>query len=94
MIVINRAEFIAYWSEKNGKSIAESERQIEDFINTFKSAVVEHGKLDIRGFASAEIVTRTGRECLNPRNQQKIKTQDKRLVKMKISPKFKNMLEE
>ena len=65
MIIINRAEFIAYWSEKNGKSIAESERQIEDFINTFKSAVVEYGKLDLRGFASAEIVTRTGRECLN-----------------------------
>lgn len=94
MIGINKAEFIEYWAEKNGDSYAESERKIEQFINTFKSAVVEDGKLDIRGFMVAEVVTRAGRECRNPRNQKKIKTADKRVVRLKISPKFKNMLEE
>ena len=91
---MNTAEFIEYWSKINGTSNAESEYQIKQFINTFKSAVSEHGKLDIRGFASAEIITRIGGERRNPRNQQQIKTKDKRLVRIKISPKFKNMLEE
>lgn len=91
---MNTAEFIEYWSATNGTPNSESEYQIKQFIRTFKSAVAEHGKLDIRGFVSAEIVKRAGRECKNPRNQQKIKTKDKRLIKMKISPKFKNMLEE
>lgn len=91
---MNTAEFIEYWAERNGESTTESERKIKQFISTFQSAVAESGKLDIRGFASAEIVNRAARECYNPRNQQKIKTKNKRLIKMKISPKFKNMLEE
>lgn len=94
MIGINKAEFIEYWAEKNGDSYAESERKIEQFINTLKSAVVENGKLDIRGFLTAEVVTREARECLNPRNLKKIKTPAKRVVKLKISPKFRNILEE
>lgn len=90
---MNTSEFIKYWADTNNVSFADSENQIKQFINTFKSAVKEYGKLDIRGFASAEVVNRAARECYDPRNQQKIKTKEKRMIKMKISPKFKNMLE-
>lgn len=90
---MNTAEFIEYWAAKNGETPTEAERKIKEFISTFQSAVAESGKLDIRGYASAEVVNRAARECYDPRNQQKIKTKGKRLIKMKISPKFKNMLE-
>lgn len=94
MIGINTAEFIEYWADKNKVSKSEAERQIKLFENTLKSAVVENGKLDIRGFLTAEVVNREARECLNPRNLKKIKTPAKRVIKLKISPKFKNILEE
>lgn len=91
---MNTAEFVEYWADRNKVSKAEAERQIKLFENTFKSATVENGKLDIRGFLTAEIATREARECLNPRNQKKIKTPAKRVVKLRISPKFRNILEE
>lgn len=94
MIGINIAEFIEYWANRNKVSKSEAERQIKLFESTLKSAVVENGKLDIRGFFTAEVVTREARECLNPRNQKKIKTPAKRVVKLKISPKFRNILKE
>lgn len=89
---MNTAEFIEYWADKNKVSKVEAEQRIKLFENTFKSAVAEYGKLDIRGFMTAEVVNRAARECRNPRNQKKIKTTAKRVVKLKISQKFKNML--
>lgn len=94
MICINTAEFIEYYTEKNKISKVEAKQRIEQYEDTFKSAVAEYGKLNIRGFLTAEVVDRAARECRNPRNQKKIKTTAKRVVRLKISPKFKMMLEE
>lgn len=94
MICINKIEFIEYWTERNKVSKVQAKDSIQQFIDTFKSAVAENGKLDIYGFLTAEVVNRAARECKDPRNQKKIKTTAKRLVKLKISPKFKMMLEE
>lgn len=94
MFGINITEFIGYWADKNKVSKVEAKQDIDLFVDTFKSAVAEDGKLDIRGFLTAEVVNRAARECKNPRNQEKIKTTAKRVVKLKISPKFKKMMEE
>ena len=92
--MLNKAEFIKYWVDRNKVSQSEAKNSIEQFIDTLKSAVSENGKVNINGFLTVEIVNREARVCKNPRNQNTIKTTAKRLIKLKISPKFKNMLEE
>lgn len=91
---MNTTEFIEYWADKNNVSKDEAKKSVECFIETFKSAAAENTKIDIRGFLSTEIIKRPAKEFRDPRNQKPIKVDGKKIIKLKISPKFKNILEE
>lgn len=89
--MLNLNEFVEYWASLNETSKAEAKRDILKFVDTFKTATIQKNGVNINSFLKSEVVDVPAKRCKNPRTGETIDVDAKKIVKVKISSKFKNM---
>ena len=87
--MLNISEFINKYAEINEITKKQSKEEIERFVSTFKTLTFEGG-VDLRGFMKSEVVDVPAKKCRNPKTGAEISVPAKKIVKIKISSKFKN----
>ena len=85
--------FIRKYAELHSISMAQARAEIERFENAFKEITVESGGVDLRGFMKSEVVNVPAKKGRNPKTGATIDIAPKKVVKIKISSKFKNLEE-
>lgn len=91
--MINTTGYIEKYAEINDISKTQAKREIENFITAFKNITYSEGGIDIRGFLKSEVVDVPAKKCRNPKDGSTIDVPAKKIVKVKVSSKFKNMEE-
>ena len=85
--------FIRKYAELHSIPMTQARAEIERFESAFKEITVESGGVDIRGFIKSEVVNVPAKKGRNPKTGETIDIAPKKVVKIKISSKFKNLEE-
>lgn len=83
--------FIRKYAELHSIPMTQARAEIERFESAFKEITVESGGVDLRGFIKSEVVDVPAKKGRNPKTGEIIDIAPKKVVKIKISSKFKNM---
>lgn len=83
--------FIRKYAELHSIPMTQARAEIERFESAFKEITVESGGIDLRGFMKSEVVDVPAKKGRNPKTGETIDIAPKKVVKIKISSKFKNM---
>ena len=86
--------FIRKYAELHSIPMTQARAEIERFESAFKEITVESGGVDLRGFMKSEVVNVPAKKGRNPKTGETIDIAPKKVVKIKVSSKFKNLLEE
>lgn len=86
--------FIRKYAELHSIPMTQARAEIERFESAFKEITVESGGVDLRGFMKSEVVNVPAKKGRNPKTGATIDIAPKKVVKIKISSKFKNLTEE
>ena len=86
--------FIRKYAELHSMPMTQARAEIERFESAFKEITVESGGIDLRGFIKSEVVNVPAKKGRNPKTGATIDIAPKKVVKIKVSSKFKNMTEE
>lgn len=89
--MLNLNEFVDYYASANNTSKAEAKRNITTFVDTYKSATLENGGINIVGFLKSEVVDVPAKKGRNPKDGSVIDIPAKKVVKVKVASKFKNL---
>lgn len=89
--MLNLNEFVRFYSNELGMPMTQAKREIENFITAFKKATYIENGVNINSFLKSEVVDVPAKRCKNPRTGETIDVDAKKIVKVKISSKFKNM---
>lgn len=85
--------FIRKYAELHSIPMIQARAEIERFESAFKEITVESGGIDLRGFIKSEVVNVPAKKGRNPKTGATIDIAPKKVVKIKISSKFKNLEE-
>ena len=85
--------FIRKYAELHSIPMIQARAEIERFESAFKEITVESGGIDLRGFMKSEVVNVPAKKGRNPKTGATIDIAPKKVVKIKISSKFKNLEE-
>ena len=85
--------FIRKYAELHSMPMTQARAEIERFESAFKEITVESGGIDLRGFIKSEVVNVPAKKGRNPKTGATIDIAPKKVVKIKISSKFKNLEE-
>lgn len=85
--------FIRKYAELHSIPMTQARVEIERFESAFKEITVESGGIDLRGFMKSEVVDVPAKKGRNPKTGATIDIAPKKVVKIKISSKFKNLEE-
>ena len=88
--MLNISEFINKYAETNEITKKQSKEEIERFVSTFKALTFDGG-IDIRGFIKSEVVDVPAKKGRNHKDGTEISIPSHKIVKIKISKKFKNL---
>ena len=86
--------FIRKYAELHSIPMTQARAEIERFESAFKEITVESGGVDLRGFMKSEVVNVPAKKGRNPKTGETIDIAPKKVVKIKVSSKFKNLMEE
>ena len=86
--------FIRKYAELHSIPMTQARAEIERFESAFKDITVESGGIDLRGFIKSEVVDVPAKKGRNPKTGATIDIAPKKVVKIKVSSKFKNLTEE
>ena len=86
--------FIRKYAELHSIPMTQARAEIERFESAFKEITVESGGIDLRGFMKSEVVNVPAKKGRNPKTGETIDIAPKKVVKIKVSYKFKNLMEE
>lgn len=86
--------FIRKYAELHSIPMTQARVEIERFESAFKEITVESGGIDLRGFIKSEVVDVPAKKGRNPKTGETIDIAPKKVVKIKVSSKFKNLTEE
>ena len=86
--------FIRKYAELHSVPMTQARAEIERFESAFKEITVESGGIDLRGFLKSEVVDVPAKKGRNPKTGETIDIAPKKVVKIKVSSKFKNLTEE
>ena len=92
--MLNLNEFVDYYASVNETSKAEAKRNITTFVETFKSATLENGGVNLVGFLKSEVTDVPAKKGRNPKDGSVIDIPAKKVVKVKVASKFKNLTED
>ena len=85
--------FIRKYAELHSMPMTQARAEIERFESAFKEITVESGGVDLRGFMKSEVVNVPAKKGRNPKTGETIDIAPKKVVKIKVSSKFKNLEE-
>ena len=85
--------FIRKYAELHSIPMTQARAEIERFESAFKEITAESGGVDLRGFIKSEVVNVPAKKGRNPKTGATIDIAPKKVVKIKISSKFKNLEE-
>ena len=85
--------FIRKYAELHSIPMTQARAEIERFESAFKEITVESGGIDLRGFIKSEVVNVPAKKGRNPKTGATIDIAPKKVVKIKVSSKFKNLEE-
>ena len=85
--------FIRKYAELHSIPMTQARAEIERFESAFKEITVESGGIDLRGFMKSEVVNVPAKKGRNPKDGSIIDIPAKKVVKIKVSSKFKNLEE-
>ena len=85
--------FIRKYAELHSIPMTQARAEIERFESAFKEITAESGGIDLRGFMKSEVVDVPAKKGRNPKTGATIDIAPKKVVKIKVSSKFKNMEE-
>ena len=83
--------FIRKYAELHSMPMTQARAEIERFESAFKEITAESGGVDLRGFMKSEVVNVPAKKGRNPKTGATIDIAPKKVVKIKISSKFKNL---
>ena len=83
--------FIRKYAELHSIPMTQARAEIERFESAFKEITVESGGIDLRGFIKSEVVDVPAKKGRNPKTGATIDIAPKKVVKIKVSSKFKNL---
>ena len=83
--------FIRKYAELHSIPMTQARAEIERFENAFKDITVESGGIDLRGFIKSEVVNVPAKKGRNPKTGETIDIPAKKVVKVKVASKFKNL---
>ena len=83
--------FIRKYAELHSMPMTQARAEIERFESAFKEITVESGGIDLRGFMKSEVVNVPAKKGRNPKTGATIDIAPKKVVKIKVSSKFKNL---
>ena len=83
--------FIRKYAELHSIPMTQARAEIERFESAFKEITVESGGIDLRGFMKSEVVNVPAKKGRNPKTGATIDIAPKKIVKIKVSSKFKNL---
>lgn len=86
--------FIRKYAELHSIPMTQARAEIERFESAFKEITAESGGIDLRGFIKSEVVDVPAKKGRNPKTGATIDIAPKKVVKIKVSSKFKNLTEE
>ena len=86
--------FIRKYAELHSIPMTQARAEIERFESAFKEITVASGGIDLRGFIKSEVVNVPAKKGRNPKTGETIDIAPKKVVKIKVSSKFKNLTEE
>ena len=86
--------FIRKYAELHSIPMTQARAEIERFESAFKEITAESGGIDLRGFMKSEVVNVPAKKGRNPKTGATIDIAPKKVVKIKIASKFKNLTEE
>lgn len=86
--------FIRKYAELHSIPMTQARAEIERFESAFKEITAESGGIDLRGFMKSEVVNVPAKKGRNPKTGATIDIAPKKVVKIKVSSKFKNLTEE
>ena len=86
--------FIRKYAELHSIPMTQARAEIERFESAFKEITVESGGVDLRGFIKSEVVNVPAKKGRNPKTGETIDIAPKKVIKIKVSSKFKNLTEE
>ena len=86
--------FIRKYAELHSIPMTQARAEIERFESAFKEITVESGGIDLRGFMKSEVVDVPAKKGRNPKTGATIDISPKKVIKIKVSSKFKNLTEE
>ena len=86
--------FIRKYAELHSIPMTQARAEIERFESAFKEITVESGGIDLRGFMKSEVVNVPAKKGRNPKTGATIDIAPKKVVKIKVASKFKNLTEE
>ena len=85
--------FIRKYAELHSIPMTQARAEIERFESAFKDITAESGGIDLRGFIKSEVVDVPAKKGRNPKTGETIDIAPKKVVKIKVSSKFKNLEE-
>ena len=85
--------FIRKYAELHSIPMTQARAEIERFESAFKEITAESGGIDLRGFIKSEVVDVPAKKGRNPKTGATIDIAPKKVVKIKVSSKFKNLEE-
>ena len=83
--------FIRKYAELHSIPMTQARAEIERFESAFKDITAESGGIDLRGFMKSEVVDVPAKKGRNPKTGETIDIAPKKVVKIKVSSKFKNL---
>ena len=86
--------FIRKYAELHSIPMTQARAEIERFESAFKDITAESGGIDLRGFMKSEVVNIPAKKGRNPKTGATIDIAPKKVVKIKVSSKFKNLMED
>lgn len=86
--------FIRKYAELHSIPMTQARAEIERFESAFKEITVESGGVDLRGFIKSEVVNVPAKKGRNPKTGETIDIAPKKVVKVKVASKFKNLTED
>lgn len=85
--------FIRKYAELHSIPMTQARAEIERFESAFKEITVASGGIDLRGFLKSEVTDVPAKKGRNPRDGSVIDIPAKKVVKVKVASKFKNLEE-
>ncbi len=89
---MTKAELVSAIAKSTGLTKADSERSLNSFIDTAKSAIKKEGRLPLAGFGTFVVVKRKARTGRNPQTGAPIQIKASKVVRFRPGKELKESL--